>query len=295
MQAPVVSSDSDTPDHLVPEESPVSSTPVIHSMGSTSTSERVFLTVTIRDCPVICLIDSGADVSLIPQRTLDRINATHDPPASIDLSHSIAVKALGPDTIMYTSGITCLDICIDNFIASNVGLHVVEDSVTSHEVILGADFLCRHYLAPSPAHRRLIYWPPGMQPSFVGTPISFQQPVSLDSTLVLKPNSVCFVKIQIPDVTWHEALFEPDMELLEKQVAFSRCLVTLNANYVTLEVLCLSPVEIRLKKDLPIGTLYPAEEFDFCPDPCPDLLDGSQQDCVVTDLFDLSSTDLSLP
>ena len=95
MQAPVVPSDSGTPDHPVSEESPVVLNPVIHSMGSTSTSERVFLTVDVYDCHVTCLFDSGADVSIISQCTINRINATRDLPVNIDPSHSIAVKALG--------------------------------------------------------------------------------------------------------------------------------------------------------------------------------------------------------
>ena len=272
-----------------PVGKPVKDDVHVYSIGSKCTSDRVFLSVDIFNCSFVCLFDSGADISLVSQSTLERINSSLESPLSIDSSKSVAFKALGPGQLFASLGIVIVDIRIDNFIASNFALHVVEDSVTSHDMILGVDFMSLHYLAPSPAHKRLIYWPPEVRsPTFVGTNVSFRKQVVLDSTLVLQPNSVCFIEVRKPDGTGRECLFEPEVELLEKQVAFSRCLVDLSSDYVTLEVLCLSPVAVELKKDLVVGSLWKTEEVE--------MLEVNEQtnNKTISDLFNLDTTKLTI-
>ena len=180
---------------------------VVHCIGSHSPTRRVFLLINVFSLPLECLVDSGADISLITRSTFDKLNSECNPPLVIDSEQSTAFQALSPNSVMYTCGTIFVDIRLDNFIATQVRLHVVEDHVTSHEVILGADFLGRHYLAPSPAHRRLVYLPPGEQPLFVGEPAQVCKTIILKSPVTLKPNSICFIRIPKPDVTWREALF----------------------------------------------------------------------------------------
>ena len=261
----------------------------VFSMGSGKPTDRVFLTIHIEDCPLVCLSDSGADISLISQSAFNKINASCNLSLTVDSAQSVWFKTLGPGTPLKSLGAVCLDVCIDNFIANNFKFHVVEDTVTSHDVILGVDFMSRHYLAPSPAHRRLIYWPAEVQsPVFVGTPVSFQKPVTLDSPVVLKPFSVCYVKVPKPDIYGHEAVFEPEVGLLEKEIAFSRCLIDLDPDYITVEALCLSPVKVKLKKGLNIGTLSSAEA---------QVLSGKDSELMdpssIFDLFDVNSMKLS--
>ena len=198
-------------------------------MGNNGSSTRVFLSLNINNLDIVCLADSGADVSLIALSTLNSVNQNKESPVDINSDQSISLKALGPEAVIQTLGTVCLDVGIDNYIAADMEFHVVDDCVTSHDVILGADFLCKYYLAPSPAHHRLIYWPVGTNnPIFVGKPAEFQKTVFLKSPIMLKPNSICFIDVPKPDITWHEALYEPNLELLEKQVAFSRSLIPLD-------------------------------------------------------------------
>ncbi|MEL7522864.1 MAG: hypothetical protein AAGJ80_14825, partial [Cyanobacteria bacterium J06553_1] len=186
-------------------------------------------------------------------------------------------------------GTVNLSIVIDEFIASECEFHVVEDNAISYDMVLGADFLGKHYLAPSPAHRRLIYWPSGsVSPTLVGTPVSFQRPLMLKSPLVLEPFSICYVKVDKPDISGHEGLFEPRIELLEKNVALSRCLVDLSSDFVTLEVLCFSPVKVRLKPDLVVGTLCGVEESIVDPDTTERVKDASIAELFSLDLMPLS-------
>ena len=247
--------------------------------------------VTIDHCNLVALADSGADVSPISESAFRKIKA-RNPTLCIDRSQSVQVRALGADTPIHTLGTIHLDIGLDNFIASDVDLHVVKDSVMSHDLILGVDLLSKYYLAPSPAHRQLLYLPPDMtEPVFVGQPVNFNHPVTLNSTAVLKPNSICFLTIEKPEVEWREAIFEPNIELLEKQIAFSRCLVTLDDDCLHLEVACFSPTPLKLKKSLEIGTLSKTEEFNFGPEP--DIPDTSFLNSSVPDMFDLETAKLT--
>ena len=236
-------------------------------MGTTGSSARVFLSVNVEGLDIITLADSGADVSLIALNTLNSLNVGRESPIRIDSDHSIFLKPLGHGPNIRSLGTVCLDIRIDEYVAANAEFYVVEDSVTSHDMIFGADFLYKYCLAPSPAHHRLIYWPVGTShPVFVGKPATFEKPVCLNFPLTLKSNSVCFVEIPKPNITWHEAMYEPNLELLERHVAFSRSLIPLDKDTILLEVVCLSPIDVVLKRDLFIGTLQKTEEFDSPPD-----------------------------
>lgn len=262
----------------------------VYSIGSECSSERVFLYIEMEGISLVSLSDSGADLSLLTRSAFDRINGARESPLTVDPSQSASFKALGPGELLTSLGTVTVDVLIDEYLAINVLFHVVEDTVTSHEVILGADFLCKHYLAPSPAHRGLLYWPPDAQiPMLLGKPVSFRRPMTLGSPLILKPMSVNFVKLPKPEMSAHEALFEPDVELLEKQVAFSRCLVDTSSESITLEVLCLSPVEVRLNKHTTIGSLSQTEEFNF---PDNDYVD-SEGPASVADLFNIDTTQLT--
>ena len=233
----------------------------VYSIGSSSSLERVFLNVSIAGCSVTSLSDSGADISLVSQSTLNRINNCLDSPVVVDVDRAVCFKALGPDSWLKSIGTVKLSVVIDSFVASECEFHVVKDDAISYDLLLGVDFLGKHRLAPSPAHRRLIYWPSGtVSPILVGTPVSFQKPLILKSPVVLKPISFFYIQVAKPDISGPEGFFEPKVELLEKHVAFSRCLVDLSTEFVTLEVLCLSPVAVRLKPDLVVGTLCGVEQ-----------------------------------
>ncbi|MEO1300843.1 MAG: reverse transcriptase domain-containing protein [Bacteroidota bacterium] len=263
--------------------------PFVYSIGSSSISERVFIDVIVGSCPVSSLVDSGADISLISASTVDKISERLSSPLVVDQNRSVLFKALSPDSLMKTLGTVKLEVSIDSFLASSFEFHVVEDHLTSHDLILGVDFLCKHYLAPSPAHRQLIYWPSKtVSPILVGTPVKFHKPLVLKTAVTLQPFSVCYIKVDKPDLPGNEGVFEPKVELLEKQIAFSRCIVDLRDEFVTLEVLCLSPTEVRLKPELEVGMLCGAERYNL-------EVDNTKQDeCAsVAEMFNLNSMPLS--
>ena len=264
--------------------------PQLCSIGSPNSSDRVFIQLNLSGCTVTSLSDSGADISIVSRGILDRINATRDSPYNIDTTQAVWFKAVGPGSLLKSLGTVTLDATIENFTAEHSQFHVVDDDVISHDVILGVDFLCKYYLAPSPAHKRLIYWPPEAKgPEFIGTPVVFQKPLVLKAPVTLKPFHICYLRVPKPDFDFKEALFEPYPEMLEKQIALSRCLVSLTEpDFVTVEALCLSPVEVRLKEGLTLGTLCGAEELENRTD------DGDKSSCIsISELFNLDSMPIS--
>ena len=265
------------------QESISSTANVVYSMGIEGRGYRVFVYCIVEGVKITALVDSGADISLISRSTLDRIGKLHS-----CCSETIAVRGILPSHPFRTQGMINLDININDFQAPDIKFHVLGDEEMAHDIVLGADFLYRFYMAPSPAHQRLIYMPPKMSPRLIGTPVSLSVPLVLDRSIVLQPRSINFVSVGEPDITWREILFEPEVCLLEISVAFSRCIVQPEENKLTLEVVCMGSEPKTLKKGTVIGTCRKVEYAEVT-----EVSSNIQQVELPSNLFDFSQSNLS--
>ena len=101
---------------------------------------------------------------------------------------------------------------IGGFVAPNTKFHVVDDQDISHDVILGADFMYLHYLAPSPAHGRLIYAPPDGTAEFIGNPADLYHELYLKDRLKLKPRTLNYFSFEVDAEPGQVVVFEPNIE-----------------------------------------------------------------------------------
>ena len=117
---------------------------------------RVFLELQLNEQSYIALADSGADISIITVSALEQIGDV-----VINSDFSFSFKGIGNNApVSRTLGTVVLSMSMGGFVAPSATFHVVNDADVGHSVVLGADLMYKYYLAPSPAHQRLIYYPP---------------------------------------------------------------------------------------------------------------------------------------
>lgn len=140
--------------------------PQVFMLNNPSNSgPRVFLSLKLNDYSCYALADSGADISVLSSKILEFL-----PGVVLDGSQCVTVKGHGRSAESRTLGVVTLSVDMGGFISPNTVFHVVDECDIQHAVIVGADFMYRHYLAPSPAHGRLIYAPPDATPEFIKSP-----------------------------------------------------------------------------------------------------------------------------
>ena len=218
-------------------------------------SPRVFLALSLEKVPAIALADSGADISVLSRRMVQSLGDL-----SVDRDRIVSIRGHGRSAVSRSLGVVCVSVDVGGLVAPNAEFHVVEDVDTNHDVILGADFMHRHYLAPSPAHGRLIYAPPDADIEFVGNPAQFARPLYLKENIHLKPARVNFITVKGLSDLGQETLFEPNPEILRHSVAMCRSLETVqDQEYISLEALCYSPHKITLRKGTLLGYVHQTE------------------------------------
>lgn len=254
----------------------------VYSLENKNCGPRVFLNLFVNSKCFVALADSGADISLISKSALGSLGQL-----DVDNTKSIVVKGFGSSAIFRTEGLVYLSVRIDEYVTHDIPFQVIDEKYFSHDIVLGADFLYKHYLAPSPAHHRLIYAPPQVAPIFIGSPRSFVTPVRLKSKVCLKPLAVNFVEVDRPDVSFREVVFEPNRELLDCSVAICRTIESLDSPSMFLEVMCLSPSKVVLDKGTEVGTVHGAE-LSSCT-----TLKGNKESQNVSKLFDFSESNVS--
>ena len=194
------------------------------------------------------------DISLITRSALNSLGQQ-----SVDASESVVYKGFGHSLMFCTEVVAYLSISIGEFEAHNVPFQVMDEKQISHDVVIGVDFLYQYYLAPSPAHHKLIYASPGVSPIFIGSSVSFSAPLRLDNKVSVKPPAINYIKVERPELPFGEIVFKPNKELLESSLAFCRSIESMEAPNMILEVLCLSPGKISLPKGTIVGTVFGAE------------------------------------
>ena len=232
----------------------------VHNIGSNGLGPRVFVSVSMNKINFCALADTGADITVMPLRTFKRLGIDN----ALDDNSLLIVRGIGHGVPFHTLGMIRLNLNIDSFSASEVTFHVISDECMSHDLILGADFMHEHYLAPSPAHGRLFYAPPSSDPELIGTVPQFVNTLKLSDKVKLLPNSVSFVtvaNIEYGQSGNKDVYFEPSGELSKHSISFCRSIESLSSHNLTLEVVCYSNEPVSLDRGTVVGQLWQVEEM----------------------------------
>ncbi|MEL7079228.1 MAG: reverse transcriptase domain-containing protein [Cyanobacteria bacterium J06582_2] len=258
--------------------------------GFSNLGPRVFLSILVHKVRLVALADSGADISVISMRALSSLGEV-----AINRDQRVEVRGHGRNAVSQTVGKVTLPVDIGGLVARSAAFQVVEDSDINHDVVLGADFMYRHYLAPSPAHGRLLYAPPDDEAEFVGSIQGVTTPLYLMENLKLQPRTLSFHTFLVPVSPERDVVFEPSRDLGAQSVAVCRSIETVATNRtVTLEFFCHAQHRVVLKKGTLLGNIHlaeirkPAVEMDEIQT---EPLNSDLTD--VADLFDWSSTSLT--
>ena len=272
------SSDMNVPSHLYQ----------IYSIKGNDMGPRVFVSLSVNNCSLIALADTGADISVISSSAFEKLG-----PLGIDNNTLFIVKGVGSGDPFHTMGLVYLDLVIGTFKVSSVPFHVVDSAHMTHDMIIGADFMYEHYLAPSPFHGRLIYAPPSCDShiEFVGNKVHFSQELSLSRKAKLGAYSLSFISVEDVNIPGNVCYFEPNSMLSEKSVSFCRSLESIDdSRKVILEVACYSDEPVVLDKGTCIGRLWQVEEVGL-------IHETKSESCElrrkVKSLFDFSDTELN--
>ena len=259
----------------------------VYVLGSIDNPEpRVFLSVCLNGSSCTALADSGADISVVSRRIVDSLGI------EVNESSSVSVRGHGRSAVSRTLGTVILAVGIGGFTVPGTEFHVVDDQDINHEVILGANFMYQHYLAPSPAHGRLIYAPPNSSAEFVGSPARLYHPLYLQRNLKLKPRTLSYFSFEVVADPGQDVVFEPATAAKRKSIAMCRSIETVSPEKtVTLEILCYSEHPISLKKGLLLGHVCATEAGD-APGEVRETADTDGMSGSVADLFDWSKTEL---
>ena len=243
----------------------------------------MFVDVLIGEVTASSLADSGADISVISEDLFSRLSVECDSSVIFDIS------GIGQG-LCQTSGYVKLIVKIGPYKSDLFPFHVVPKSSIQHDMILGADFMYRYYLAPSPAHQRLLYVSPNSEPELVGSSKHFSMPLKVSEKFKLKPQALSFITVPVPSCPWKEVYFEPNEELQGKSIYFCRSLESLDTSCnLTLELLCLSGDPVVLDEGANLGVIWGTEISSFS------SVSGNAvaTDQDVISLFDFSKADLS--
>ena len=252
----------------------------IYSIGS-ARGPRVFVKLNMKEADAVALADSGADISVVSAEFYHKFKSL-----PIDRSVKVNIKGVGRSALSETLGIIKIPVTIDKFTASDCIFHVVDSADMSHDVILGADFMFNHYIAPSPAHQRLIYAPPLEPPCLIGSAVHFSMPLTLKSRVKLKPNTMNFMKIDKVVCPWNVVMFEPCPELREKAVVMCRSLENISNGIINLEAICCSQGRVTLEKDMLLGHIWAVEAWESG-----ELPESNSEG--ILDSFDFSESNLT--
>ena len=120
-----------------------------------ASSPRVFLRLSLNNQLFVALADSGADISVISTSALGRLGGV-----PVNSSFTVSFRGVGRTaSLSGTLGTVRLSLDVGGFQAPSAMFHVVKDDDIGYDVILGADLMYKYYLAPTPAHQKLIYAP----------------------------------------------------------------------------------------------------------------------------------------
>ena len=257
----------------------------IYNIHGNGLGPRVFVSVNIYDESLIALADTGAEISVISLKALQKLGNV-----DIDENKLIIIKGIGQEKPFHSLGVVYLDLFIGSFKASRFLFHVIGNDCMSHEIILGADFLYDYYLAPSPAHGRLFYAPPGIEPEFVGASPHFSRPLCLSKKTKLESNSISFICISDVRVPGSVVYFEPCHEISDRSISFCRSIECINdENELWLEVVCYSGENVVLDKDTCVGKIWHIEEMA-----CPEVEEEENPSMeVIKSMFKLDNTILN--
>ena len=249
---------------------------------------RVFLSIFLDNIPVTALADSGADISVVSSHILDSF-----PGLEVDRGSSVSVRGHGRSAVSETLGVVQLSVDIGGLVAPNYKFQVVDSRDVNHNVILGADFLYKYYLAPSPAHSRLLYAPPESPVELIGRSAHFCHSLYLEENLKLKPRTLEYFTFNVKADPGQVVVFEPDTTHQHKSVALCRSIETVSPEQqITVEILCYAEHGVTLKKGMLLGQVSATETGESQPSVVREIGALEETSGSVADLFEWADVDL---
>lgn len=222
-----------------------------------SNASSYFVTAKINGQYFDALVDNGAAVSVISEELLTRMS----PAAVVRPDSRTELRGFG-NTVIPVLGDTSVNIEIEDLQASSFRIVVVPRGVTSRPLVLGLDFLEKHFMVIDTVNRLLLYSPPDEYPHSVQLKTScgldVQTTVKTVYNVTILPHELKLIKVRLSDMCipdGSEGYLEPFSVYStggeEIKVAYS-----LNAvanGHIMVELLNVNPSEVQLKRKTKIG------------------------------------------
>ena len=258
-----------------------------------SDGRAYFASISIADTPVEAMIDNGASVCLVKESLVNSIAALRN---VYNPRHIEPLKGLGNQATVTVKGKVVTPISMANLMSAPIEFLVVENNVMNCSVLLGLNFLEDHYMLVDTTNRTLQYSPPNQDS--VSIPLhntkgaETRGVVRSMSKLCIPARTRGQFRVKVSDKDAFEGrigYFEPYYDFTcAKGVILANCLCLVDESTIVIEALNMFDMDMTIDKNTAIGYF-----FNYCPRVS--FLEETEQtrDCDITNLFDLTETDLS--
>ncbi|XP_018014569.1 uncharacterized protein LOC108671526 [Hyalella azteca] len=222
-----------------------------------SNASSYFVTAKINGQYFDALVDNGAAVSVISEELLTRMS----PAAVVRPDSRTELRGFG-NTVIPVLGDTTVNIEIEDLQASSCRIVVVPRGVTSRPLVLGLDFLEKHFMVIDTVNRLLLYSPPDESPHSVHLKTScgldVQTTVRTVDNVTILPHELKLIKVRLSDMCipdGSEGYLEPFSvhSTCGEEIKVAYSLNAVKNGHIMVELLNVNPSEVQLRRKTKIG------------------------------------------